>query len=376
MLTVPVCDALRATFAASLKKILDKYQIQPKIWAVGVSGGADSLALAYLLKNWSDEHSVRVVALTVNHQLRPEAGAEAEYTAQLMKKIGVEHHILQWVGVKPESGIEEAAREARYGLLQKWCAENGVPLLLIAHNQRDQAETFLMRLQRGSGVDGLAAMQERTMRNGIEILRPLLDVAPETLRAYLREQGVQWVEDPSNRDDEYLRVRIRKLLPVLEEEAGISVKRLAATAARMNRVRDYLEQQADCFIKNHVTFWENYGCAFCPAEWQKLHQEMRLRVLLLLLKRIGGNVYPPRLEESERLETALMQGSFKNRTLGKCEIISFGRKIWIVREKVGGKVLSRQSWEEFAAKNPKYLKAKLPYRLRLVIYDGGKNRNL
>ena len=194
---MPVSENLRENFAASLKRIIDKYQIQPKVWAVGVSGGADSLALVYLLKSWSDEHCVRVVALTVNHQLRPEADAEAEYTAQLMKKIGVEHHILQWVGVKPESGIEEAAREARYGLLQKWCAENGVPLLLIAHNQRDQAETFLMRLQRGSGVDGLAAMQERTMRNGIEILRPLLDIAPEALRAYLREQGVQWVEDPS-----------------------------------------------------------------------------------------------------------------------------------------------------------------------------------
>ena len=331
-------EDLREAFAASLKRIIDKYQIQPKVWAVGVSGGADSLALAYLLKNWSDEHFVRVVALTVNHQLRPEADAEAEYTAQLMKKIGVEHHILQWLGVKPESGIEEAAREARYGLLQKWCAENGVPLLLIAHNQRDQAETFLMRLQRGSGVD-------------------------------LREQGVQWVEDPSNRDDEYLRVRIRKMLPALEEDAGISVKRLAATAARMNRVRDYLEQQTDCFVRSHVTFWENSGCSFLPAEWQKLHQEMRLRVLLLLLKRIGGNVYPPRLEETERLEAALMQRNFKNRTLSKCEIISFGRKIWIVREKVGGKVLSRQSWEKFAAKNPKYLKAKLPYRLRLAIYE-------
>ena len=89
-------EDLREAFAASLKRIIDKYQIQPKVWAVGVSGGADSLALAYLLKNWSDEHFVRVVALTVNHQLRPEADAEAEYTAQLMKKIGVEHHILQW----------------------------------------------------------------------------------------------------------------------------------------------------------------------------------------------------------------------------------------------------------------------------------------
>ena len=364
---MPVSERLQALFAANLKRIIAYYETGPVVWAVGVSGGADSLALVYLLKKWSDEFNVRVVALTVNHQLRPEAGAEAEYVALLMKKIGVEHHILHWEGQKPEKGIEEAAREARYGLLREWCLKHGVPVLLVAHNKRDQAETFLMRLQRGSGADGLAAMQERTERNGIELWRPLLNVLPEDLRAYLREQGVQWVEDPSNRDDDYLRVRIRKLLPVLEDSVGITVERLAATADRMARVRDYLESETEKFIKSDVVFWEKCGCAFSPAGWQKLHQELRLRVLAFLLKKIGENVYPPRMEESERLEAALLSEDFKNRTLGGCEIIKFGRRIWIVREMRCRGVLRRKEWDDYVMAHSALKSQKLPYKLRLAL---------
>lgn len=369
---MPVSERLQTLFAANLERISSYYETRPSVWAVGVSGGADSLALVYLLKNWSDENKIRLVALTVNHQLRPEAGAEAEYVALLMKKIRVEHHILSWEGKKPEKGIEEAAREARYGLLRKWCLENDAPVLLVAHNQRDQAETFLMRLQRGSGVDGLAAMKERTERNGIELWRPLLNVAPEDLRAYLREQGVQWVEDPSNRDDDYLRVRIRKLLPLLEDNVGITVERLAATTGRMARVRDYLETETEKFIKSGVVFWERCGCVFSPADWQKLHQELRLRVLTFLLKKIGGNVYSPRLEESERLEAALLSGDFKNRTLGGCEIINFGHRIWIVREMRRGGVLRRKEWDDYVMTHSALKSQKLPYKLRLALYRNKK----
>ena len=154
---MPVSERLQALFAANLKRINAYYETKPGGWAVG---GADSLALVYLLKNWSDENSIRLVALTVDHQLRPEAGAEAEYVALLMKKIGVEHHILHWEGQKPEKGIEEAAREARYGLLRKWCLENDVPVLLVAHNQRDQAATR----QRCRRVGGHAGA-DRTQRD-------------------------------------------------------------------------------------------------------------------------------------------------------------------------------------------------------------------
>ncbi len=364
---MPVSERLQTLFAANLDRISAYYEARPSVWAVGVSGGADSLALVYLLKNWSDENKIRVVALTVNHQLRPEAGAEAEYVALLMKKIGVEHHILSWEGKKPEKGIEEAAREARYGLLREWCLKNDVPVLLVAHNQRDQAETFLMRLQRGSGVDGLAAMRERTERNGIDLLRPLLNVAPEELRAYLREHGVQWVEDPSNRDDDYLRVRIRKLLPLLEDNAGITVDRLAATADRMARVRDYLESETERFIQTDVSFWEDCGCVFSPSVWLKLHQELRLRVLTFLLKKIGGNVYPPRMEESERLEAVLLSGDFKSRTLGGCEIINFGHRIWIVREMRCSGILRRKEWDDYVFEHSALKKQKLPYKLRLAL---------
>ena len=167
-------------------------------WAVGVSGGADSLALIFLLSDWAKQYGIELTALTVQHGLRPEAEDEAQYVAQLMQKNNIKHQILYWQGDKPTSGIENAARNARYDLMHEWCCEQGIKSLLIAHHKRDQAETFLMRLQRGSGVDGLAAMAPISKWRELFVVRPLLGVNPEDLREYLQQKDIAWVEDSSN----------------------------------------------------------------------------------------------------------------------------------------------------------------------------------
>lgn len=352
-----------------LDKFFQRYPVTEKVLAAGVSGGADSLALVYLLKEWADRQHKIIVALTVNHGLRPESGEEAEYVAELMKAAGIEHHILVWDGPKPANGIEEAAREARYGLLREWCETHGVKNLLIAHHSRDQAETFLMRLQRGSGVDGLAGMAPVSYRGELKILRPLLETKPEALRDYLREKNIRWVEDPSNGSDDYLRVRIRKLLPELEDKIGLTAERLSATAAQMGRVRDYLEKQSEKFIRSSGKNWSDCAYSLNCREFAALHEEIALRVLRGVLKKIGGRVYGPRLEDLQRLRQALTAQDYRARTLSGCEILRQGNKIWIVPELKGAVKLSKQQWEDFCNLYPGYQKLKLPYKLKLALFQ-------
>lgn len=339
--------------------------------AVGVSGGADSLALTFLLDELLRPLGRQVVALTVDHGLRQESRSEAEYVAKIMAERGIEHHILPWIGDKPRSGIEEAARSARYCLLCRWCQENQVETLCIAHHQLDQAETFLIRLQRGSGLTGLCGMAEVSVLEGLKIARPLLDVSPEYLKEYLREQNICWVEDPSNQSDDFLRCRMRKFLPLMEEMTGISASRITTTMQILARSRDYIRRQRDAFIKVNVTYWENVGVSLSLKILQEQHEEIIYQVLRTLIKKIGGNQYTSRSEDVERLASRMLQSAdgkaFHGATLGHCEIFVSRGKIWIIPELKLKTKMPKKVWEDFISLYPGYAKLQLPYKLRVVL---------
>ncbi len=338
-------------------------------WAVGVSGGADSLALILLLADWAKNSNIKLTALTVQHGLRPEAESEAQYVAQLMQKQHIAHQILYWQGEKPTTGIESAARNARYNLMHNWCSEQGIKTLLIAHHKRDQAETFLMRLQRGSGVDGLAAMAPISHWRNLYIIRPLLQITPEQLRSYLKINNINWVEDSSNQCEDFLRVKIRKLLPELEQYIGLTQERICNTAIEMGRVRDYLEKQTHKFIDNNIHFVANTNCCILPNNIFDLHEEIGLRVLSTLIKQIGQLIYPPRMEDIERLWENLHQPTFKGQTLGGCEIFKFQKKIWLIPELKDTRILTKEEWEHFLTQHQEYrTKTELPYKLRRLLY--------
>lgn len=349
----------------------EKYPVVEKVIAAGVSGGADSLALVLRLKEWGDLKGVKIIALTVNHHLRPEADAEADYVAGLMMRYGVEHHILHWKSGKLSTGIEEAARKARYDLISKWCADNGVAVLATGHHRRDQAETFLLRLIRGSGVDGLSSILPVSERNGLTIIRPQLEDNPDELRNYLKKAGVKWMEDASNQNEDFLRVRIRRFLPILETELGLSETRLAATAAILGKTRSYLEAEANKFIERHVENWGSAGVSLELESWLGLHGEMQYRVLAFLVKAVGKRDYAPTSEEMLRLCSRLAASGFKGCTLGGCEIFPFKQKIWIVPELKNPGRLLKKEWDEFLQTHPEYAKPELPYKLRrgLVVLD-------
>ncbi|MCP5371685.1 MAG: tRNA lysidine(34) synthetase TilS [Hyphomicrobiales bacterium] len=196
---------------AALMAGLGPFEPAPHL-AVALSGGADSLALTLLADAWARERRGRVTALTVDHGLRPDSGAEARTVAAWMAARGIAHQVLPWTGPKPAAGVQAAARTARLALLAGRCRELGILHLLLAHHLDDQAETVLMRLGRGSGPDGLAAMAPVLAAAETRLLRPLLTVPGARLRALLAAAGQGWIEDPSNADTRFERVRLRRRL--------------------------------------------------------------------------------------------------------------------------------------------------------------------
>jgi len=289
--------------------------------AVAVSGGCDSMALALLARDWAQGLGGRSVALTVDHRLRRNSGAEARQTGGWLKARGLTHHILPWTGDKPKRGIQAAAREARYGMLFDWCRGHGILHLLLAHHQEDQAETFLMRLGRGSGIDGLAAMAPVSEVPALRLLRPFLDMPKARLAATLRCRGQEWAEDPSNRDLTYARVRMRALMPDLARE-GLGASRLAATAGLMARARQALGEEVAELLSRAVEIYPQGYARLDRAALAAAETEISLRALSRILTSVGGRAYPPRSQRLARLHGELFsKRESRARTLHGCRLI-------------------------------------------------------
>ncbi len=305
--------------------------------AVAVSGGADSLALAVLADEWARHRGGRIVALTVDHGLRLEAAEEARQVGRWLRRLGIPHHILHWRGRKPKANLQAAARAARYELLTRWCGEGRILHLLLAHHLDDQAETFLLRLGRGSGVDGLAAMAPVVETPTVRLVRPLLEVPRVRLAATLEARGQEWIKDPSNRDPAYARVRVRALLPRLARE-GMTPTRLASTARHLGRARAALEAQTTRLLARAVAVFPAGYCRVDGAGLAAAPEEISLRALARALMCIGGRTYTPRLERLERLHRALGSGSLSvARTLAGCRITPHRGGVLICREPAAAK---------------------------------------
>jgi tRNA(Ile)-lysidine synthase len=213
---------------------------------LAISGGPDSTAMMVLAARWSAalERGPRLVAVTVDHGLRPGAAAEARDVAQLAVALGIAHQTVRWSGEKPSSGIQEAAREQRYRLLAAAARREGARHILVAHTRDDQAETVVFRLARGSGLTGLGGMTRLTPRDDLIVVRPLLEVPKARLVATLKAGGVAYAEDPSNVDARFARTRLRRLMPALSAE-GLDAGRLGRLAWRLARADRALEAATD-----------------------------------------------------------------------------------------------------------------------------------
>ncbi len=324
---------LDAEIFAGLMAAFAPYEPQPRL-AAAVSGGADSLALAVLLQDWARACGGGLVGLVVDHRLRAGSGAEARAVAARLAGLGLESHVLRRPGSRPRANVQAVAREARYALLTSWCARHAILHLVLGHQREDQAETLLLRLGRGSGLEGLAGMAPLVELPQLRLLRPLLDVPRDRLRATLRARGIAWTEDPSNRDPAHARVRMRDLAPRLARE-GLSAPRLAKTAAHLARARAALEDAVSGLLA-HAAVPDPAGFVWLdPAVFEDAPEEVRLRALARALMTVSGGAYPPRLASLERLESRVTGGLMRGATLGGCRVLPRRGRVLLVREPAG-----------------------------------------
>jgi len=300
--------------------------------ALAVSGGPDSLALLHLSADFARRHGLALpVVLTVDHDLRPESRAEAETVACIADGMGLQHAILTWRHGPVDAGLQALAREARYDLMAAYCTAHDIPALVTAHHLDDQAETFLMRLKRGSGLDGLAAIPEAGSWAGLTLLRPLLEVSKAQLIATAEEAGLPSVSDPSNADPRFERVRVRAAMAELEE-FGLEPEAIALSARRLRRARFALETAVDAFLETHSERSPAGYAVISLSALLSAPEELGLRVLARLIAAVGGLSVPVRLAKLEALFDALRSDPTKSQTLGRCQIVPAGEFITLCRE--------------------------------------------
>ena len=275
---------------------------------VAVSGGSDSMALLVLALDWGRRNDVPILAATVDHGLRPEAALEAQAVAAFCQGEGALHEILVWTGWDKTGNVQAQARAARRDLLRDWAQRNGLTSVLVGHTADDQAETVLMRLARGSGVDGLAGM---AVRPDDLFLRPLLTVSREDLRQLLNERGIGWQDDPSNDDLRFDRVKARRMLPLLAD-LGLGHDRLIQTAAHMERASASLWKAAAEFTRSHCRS-EAGDLVFDAEILADPWTDTEPRCLAAALRWIGGGAYRPRFVALSDAAKAVRQG--ERRTL-------------------------------------------------------------
>lgn len=273
---------------------------------VAVSGGSDSTALLYLIARWRAEGraGLPVLVATVDHGLRSGAADEARAVADMTASLGLPHRTLVWQGDKPTSNLQDAARTARYRLLTEAAHDFGADTIVTAHTEDDQAETFLLALQRGSGVYGLGGMRPMRSLGDLRIARPLLTVSRARLRAMLVAEGAQWFDDPSNDNARFARVKLRQNRAALDA-LGLTISGLAATATRMARAADALDGAVDALIARSSGVFLGGMILVDPVVLLDAPDEIRLRAFARLLGALSGLSYVPRFDRLERLAEAI-----------------------------------------------------------------------
>jgi tRNA(Ile)-lysidine synthase len=308
---------------------------------LAVSGGPDSLALMLLASEFAARHGAhdRFTVYSVDHGLRPEAAGEVAYVTEAARQLGFAARALRWQGAKPATGIQQAARTARYGLIADAMAADCTQILVTAHHLADQAETVLMRLAHGSGVEGLRGMDYLAEIDGLVVARPLLGVDPADLANLVAASDLVPARDPSNFDTDYERVRWRQMLPQLAA-LGLDARRLSRFADRMRDADQALAAAAAMVATGADP--ATGSSTITHAELVQLPRAVAIRAVANLLDRVGGRQKPHDLAPVEALTDRLrMEPALKRTSLHGCLIGSDGVTITVARE--AGRQVARQS---------------------------------
>lgn len=303
-----------------IKAILEPYLSADEVIAVGVSGGPDSMALCHMLANFA---GINLHVLSVDHGLRKEAAGEAKNVGSWCSRFpNVKHQVLTRESSESDkTRLQENARIDRYKMMAEYCATHNIKKLFLAHHLDDQAETFLFRLAKGSGLDGLSCMAKTyNYSEELVLVRPLLDIAKSELLSYCEKENISYIHDPSNQDERFARARLRGSYDILEAE-GLSTKRLSVTAKRLARARAALDFYSDQLFEKSVVDNEAERIVFDADILSAAPFESVLRVMLKSIELLHPDQqgYGPRMEKLEGLTRNILENSeFKKSSLGGC----------------------------------------------------------
>ncbi len=314
--------------------IMDGFAVYNNKVAVAVSGGIDSIVLLHLITSWAEKRQYpSPIALAVNHGLRPESQEEVEFVVSYAKELGVKKSfILNWKRQNIKGNVQSQARKARYKLLTEWCKNNDVKHLFIAHHKDDQAETFLLRLERGSGLDGLSSMDYKSSLNGVCMLRPLLSFSRSRIKKYADFYRLKWVEDRSNQSLKYKRTLYRNLLKASGNQE-ILTERIYLTTLHIKRATKALMHYTRLAFNDCVNVHDLGYIEIKLSEFYKLPEEIALRLLLYSIMVISSKHYKPRYNSLIAIFNKVLQkDNDVHCTLSGCKIRKYGESILIIRE--------------------------------------------
>ncbi len=291
-----------------------------KTFAVAVSGGSDSLCLAYFSKIYSQELGGKMHALIVNHNLRKESNREATSVKKMLKKKGIESKILNWKGKVPNRNIQFNARNIRYSLISNYCLNNNIRYLLTAHHADDQVENFFIRLFRGSGLTGLSSMAENTVySSSLRIIRPFLNFKKADLKYVTLDYFKTYVRDPSNKNEKFLRVRIRKIRNQMKKE-GLDSDKIIKTINNLLSANTALNFYKNKATFKYVSFLSKNKCLINKQLFNQEASEIVFKSFSDVLSLVSGSYYPPRSRKIIDLINRIKQIKFNKSTLGGCVI--------------------------------------------------------
>ena len=366
--------------------------------AVAVSGGRDSMSLALLASRWAKRLGGAVVALTVDHGLRPDSASEARQVAKWLGGHDIRHKILYWPGPYPASGIQAAARQARYRLLTEYCHDHAILHLLVGHHREDQAETVLIRLEGHSGPDGLAAMAPLSERRHLRLLRPLLEEPRDRLTSYLTAVGQPWIDDPSNDNTQMARGRLRA--PDGRLASAYALAEALSDARTYANDRILAERATATLAAQALRFHTAGYITIDRAVLASAAPDIVERVLVRSLMAVAGRRYPPRGLRTRRLRDAVISADgFSGRTLAGCRLVEHQNSVHVCREpaRIGSPInlvagvrqvwdsrflvsvtknlgeqarldaLTARGWKQIIATDPQLRMTPMPYAARTVL---------
>ena len=311
-----------------------KFNLNKSSFSVAISGGSDSLALAYLAKCYSILNKVEVKYHHVDHKLRKESSKEAKQLNFLLKKFNINCKILKWIGKKPNSNIQSIARTKRYNLIYKECIKDKINFIFVAHHLDDLYENFIIRLLRGSGLRGLVSFSEiKTNYNDkLKILRPLIKFTKDDLSYVAKKVFKFKFEDPSNKNTDFKRIRIRNLFNNLKSE-GLNLEKLKLTINNLSDSNFTINYYVNQNIKYNSKYFENRRYYILNINFFNQPHEIVFRSLMNLIKKIGKKYYPPRGKSIDQLLLKFRSGQIRKINISGCILEKIDNSFIIYEEK-------------------------------------------